>query len=64
MPLSCVFFILLSRIRQRATNGSYALCLLHEGEVMHYLIDLNRNGKLAIPDGKIFDTLWQVKTER
>ncbi|XP_008323673.1 tyrosine-protein kinase SYK isoform X2 [Cynoglossus semilaevis] len=47
-------------IRQRATNGSYALCLLHEGEVMHYLIDLNRNGKLAIPDGKIFDTLWQL----
>ncbi|XP_036973675.1 tyrosine-protein kinase SYK [Acanthopagrus latus] len=47
-------------IRQRDVNGSYALCLLHEGQVMHYRIDRDRTGKLSIPDGKKFDTLWQL----
>uniref|UniRef100_A0A3Q1G5F5 Tyrosine-protein kinase n=1 Tax=Acanthochromis polyacanthus TaxID=80966 RepID=A0A3Q1G5F5_9TELE len=47
-------------IRQRDLNGSYALCLLHEGQVMHYRIDKDRAGKLSIPDGKKFDTLWQL----
>lgn len=54
---SCVY-----RIRQRDLKGSYALCLLHEGQVMHYRIDKDRTGKLSIPDGKKFDTLWQVNT--
>lgn len=54
---SCVY-----RIRQRDQKGSYALCLLHEGQVMHYRIDSDRTGKLSIPDGKKFDTLWQVNT--
>ncbi|XP_017163441.1 tyrosine-protein kinase SYK isoform X2 [Poecilia reticulata] len=47
-------------IRQRDQNGSYALCLLHEGQVMHYRIDRDGTGKLSIPDGKKFDTLWQL----
>ncbi|KAL2100242.1 hypothetical protein ACEWY4_004636 [Coilia grayii] len=47
-------------IRQRDTNGSYALCLLHDGQVMHYRIDKDKAGKLSIPDGKKFDTLWQL----
>ncbi|CAJ1071025.1 tyrosine-protein kinase SYK isoform X2 [Xyrichtys novacula] len=47
-------------IRQRDQNGSYALCLLHEGQVMHYRIDRDSAGKLSIPDGKKFDTLWQL----
>ncbi|XP_053730150.1 tyrosine-protein kinase SYK isoform X1 [Synchiropus splendidus] len=47
-------------IRQRDVNGSYALCLLHEGKVMHYRIDKDSTGKLSIPDGKKFDTLWQL----
>ncbi|XP_041666915.1 tyrosine-protein kinase SYK isoform X2 [Cheilinus undulatus] len=47
-------------IRQRDQNGSYALCLLHEGQVMHYRIDRDPMGKLSIPDGKKFDTLWQL----
>ncbi|XP_071773659.2 tyrosine-protein kinase SYK isoform X2 [Centroberyx gerrardi] len=47
-------------IRQRDANGSYALCLLHEGQVMHYRIDRDKSGKLSIPDGKKFDTLWQL----
>ncbi|KAJ8338924.1 hypothetical protein SKAU_G00357100 [Synaphobranchus kaupii] len=47
-------------IRQRDSNGSYALCLLHSGHVMHYRIDKDKAGKLSIPDGKKFDTLWQL----
>lgn len=47
-------------IRQRDINGSFALCLLHEGQVMHYRIDKDGAGKLSIPDGKKFDTLWQL----
>ncbi|XP_026074982.1 tyrosine-protein kinase SYK-like isoform X1 [Carassius auratus] len=50
-------------IRQRESNGrnvSYALCLLHNNQVMHYRIDKDRAGKLSIPDGKKFDTLWQL----
>ena len=52
--------LLSSRIRDRNDNGSYALCLLHEGKVLHYRIDKDKTGKLSIPDGKKFDTLWQV----
>uniref|UniRef100_A0A8C9DSC5 Tyrosine-protein kinase n=1 Tax=Prolemur simus TaxID=1328070 RepID=A0A8C9DSC5_PROSS len=47
-------------IRARDSNGSYALCLLHEGKVLHYRIDKDKTGKLSIPDGKKFDTLWQL----
>ncbi|XP_040476270.1 tyrosine-protein kinase SYK isoform X3 [Ursus maritimus] len=47
-------------IRDRNDNGSYALCLLHEGKVLHYRIDKDKTGKLSIPDGKKFDTLWQL----
>lgn len=50
-------------IRQRENNGrnvSYALCLLHKNQVMHYRIDKDKAGKLSIPDGKKFDTLWQL----
>ena len=51
--------LLSSRIRAK-DNGSYALCLLHEGKVLHYRIDKDKTGKLSIPGGKNFDTLWQV----
>ncbi|XP_077650476.1 LOW QUALITY PROTEIN: tyrosine-protein kinase SYK-like [Urocitellus parryii] len=47
-------------IRARDNNGSYALCLLHEGKVLHYRIDKDKTGKLSIPDGKKFHTLWQL----
>ncbi|XP_056289240.1 tyrosine-protein kinase SYK isoform X2 [Pseudoliparis swirei] len=47
-------------IRQRDSGGSYALCLLHERQVMHYRVDRDGSGKLSIPDGKKFDTLWQL----
>eukprot|EP00066_Takifugu_rubripes_P013447 XP_011602713.1 PREDICTED: tyrosine-protein kinase SYK [Takifugu rubripes] len=46
-------------VRQR-DQSSYALCIIHEGQVMHYRIDQDQIGKLSIPDGKKFDTLWQL----
>ncbi|KAM9642579.1 tyrosine-protein kinase SYK isoform 3-T4 [Trichechus inunguis] len=51
-------------IRARDDNGSYALCLLHEGKVLHYRIDKDKTGKLSIPDGKKFDTLWQTPSSQ
>ncbi|XP_019410793.1 PREDICTED: tyrosine-protein kinase SYK isoform X2 [Crocodylus porosus] len=47
-------------IRERDNKGSYALCVLSDGKVLHYRIDRNKTGKLSIPDGKKFDTLWQL----
>ncbi|NWT12561.1 KSYK kinase, partial [Vireo altiloquus] len=47
-------------IRERDSSGSYALCLLNDGKVLHYRIDRDKTGKLSIPDGKRFDTLWQL----
>ncbi|XP_072310130.1 tyrosine-protein kinase SYK isoform X2 [Eucyclogobius newberryi] len=47
-------------IRQRDMIGSFALCLFHDGKVMHYRIDKDHAGKLSIPDGKKFDTIWQL----
>ncbi|KAK6494608.1 tyrosine-protein kinase SYK-like isoform X1 [Huso huso] len=47
-------------LRERDDKGSFALCLLHEGKVLHYRIDKDKTGKLSIPDGKKFDTLWQL----
>ncbi|XP_068094047.1 tyrosine-protein kinase SYK isoform X2 [Hyperolius riggenbachi] len=47
-------------IRERDSNGSYALCLLHDRKVSHYRIDRDKTGKLSIPEGKKFDTLWQL----
>uniref|UniRef100_A0A3Q0RVB0 Tyrosine-protein kinase n=1 Tax=Amphilophus citrinellus TaxID=61819 RepID=A0A3Q0RVB0_AMPCI len=51
---------LLKKLFEKDANGSYALCLLHEGQVMHYRIDKDSTGKLSIPEGKKFDTLWQL----
>ncbi|XP_072442876.1 tyrosine-protein kinase SYK isoform X2 [Chiloscyllium punctatum] len=47
-------------IRERDDKGSYALCLTYEGKIYHYRIDRDKTGKLSIPDGKKFDTLWQM----
>lgn len=47
-------------IRQRDKNGSYALCLFDGMTVNHYRIDKDTAGKLSIPDGKKFDTIWQL----
>ncbi|XP_075067242.1 tyrosine-protein kinase SYK isoform X2 [Mixophyes fleayi] len=47
-------------IRERDSNGSYALCVLHDRKVSHYRIDKDKTGKLSIPEGKKFDTLWQL----
>lgn len=55
-----LFIYFLCRIREKENQGSYALCLLNEGKVVHYRIEKDKRGKLSIPDGKKFDTLCQV----
>ncbi|XP_061481877.1 tyrosine-protein kinase SYK isoform X2 [Rhineura floridana] len=47
-------------IREKENQGSYALCLLSEGRVIHYRIEKDKKGKLSIPEGKKFDTLCQL----
>ncbi|XP_028912388.1 tyrosine-protein kinase SYK isoform X2 [Ornithorhynchus anatinus] len=47
-------------VRSRGPEGSFALCLVHGGRALHYRIDRDKAGKLSIPDGKKFDTLWQL----
>ncbi|XP_038660658.1 tyrosine-protein kinase SYK isoform X1 [Scyliorhinus canicula] len=47
-------------IRERDDKGSYALCLIHGGKTYHYRIDRDKTGKLSMPAGKKFDTLWQM----
>nr|XP_034955819.1 tyrosine-protein kinase SYK isoform X1 [Zootoca vivipara] len=47
-------------IREKENQGSYALCLLNEGKVLHYRIERDKRGKLSIPEGKAFDTLCQL----
>ncbi|XP_043916753.1 tyrosine-protein kinase SYK isoform X2 [Protopterus annectens] len=47
-------------IRERDNNGSFAISMVSEGKTYHYRIDKDKTGKLSIPDGKKFDTLWQL----
>lgn len=47
-------------IRERDSNGSFAISMISEGKAYHYRIDKDKTGKLSIPDGKKFDTLWQL----
>ncbi|XP_038598483.1 tyrosine-protein kinase SYK-like [Tachyglossus aculeatus] len=53
-------FYRMKKVRSREPAGSFALCLLHGGRPLHYRIDKDKAGKLSIPDGKKFDTLWQL----
>lgn len=47
-------------MRPRKEQGTYALSLVYEKTVYHYLISQDKAGKYCIPEGTKFDTLWQV----
>ncbi|XP_020370542.1 tyrosine-protein kinase ZAP-70 isoform X1 [Rhincodon typus] len=47
-------------VRQRKEAGGYALSVLYGKSAYHYLVELDKAGKFAIPDGSKFDTLWQL----
>ncbi|CAH2292406.1 tyrosine- kinase ZAP-70 [Pelobates cultripes] len=47
-------------IRGRKETGTFALSVVYGKTVYHYKIELDKSGKLAIPEGSRFDTLWQL----
>lgn len=40
--------------------NSFALCLCHNGQIYHYLLDMNTLGQLSIENGRKFENLLQV----
>ena len=57
VQLCCVMFL---RIRDKETSGTFALSLVYGKTVYHYQIILDKSGKLSMPEGTKFDTIWQV----
>ncbi|XP_069073427.1 tyrosine-protein kinase ZAP-70 [Pleurodeles waltl] len=47
-------------LRERGKNNSYSLGIIYGKTAYHYLIDHDKSGKYAIPEGTKFDTLWQL----
>ncbi|XP_069505642.1 tyrosine-protein kinase ZAP-70 [Ambystoma mexicanum] len=47
-------------LRQRGNSNSYSLAIVYGKTAYHYLIDHDKSGKYAIPEGTKFDTLWQL----
>ncbi|XP_077463583.1 tyrosine-protein kinase ZAP-70 [Stigmatopora argus] len=47
-------------IRDREDSGTFALSLMYGKKVYHYQILQDKSGKYAIPQGKNFDTIWQL----
>ena len=40
--------------------NSYAMCLCHNGQIFHYLLDMNVLGQMSIENGRKFENLLQV----
>lgn len=47
-------------VRERTQVNSFALCLVFQDEVFHYLLDMNTLGQLSIENGRKFENLLQV----
>lgn len=47
-------------VRERTQVNSFALCVAHNAQVYHYLLDMNSLGQLSIENGKKFENLLQV----
>ncbi|XP_072245269.1 tyrosine-protein kinase ZAP-70 isoform X2 [Leuresthes tenuis] len=47
-------------IRDKETSGTFALSLVYGKTVYHYQIILDKSGKLSMPEGTKFDTIWQL----
>ena len=41
--------------------NKYALCLVYRGNILHYLIQADRQGRLSIEDGELYYNLIQVR---
>ena len=47
-------------VRERTQVNSFALCVLFNQQIYHYLLDMNSLGQLSIENGKKFENLLQV----
>lgn len=55
-----IVFVFFS-VRDRKEANSFALSLMYGKTAYHYQIQQDKSGKLAMPEGTKFDTLWQVE---
>lgn len=49
------------RVRERDEMGTFALSVTYGKTVYHYQILRDKSGKIAMPEGTKFDTVWQVR---
>ncbi len=47
-------------VRERTQVNSFALCVCHNSQIYHYLLDMNSLGQLSIENGRRFENLLQV----
>ncbi|XP_013862825.1 tyrosine-protein kinase ZAP-70 isoform X2 [Austrofundulus limnaeus] len=47
-------------VRDKEEAGSFALSVMYGKTVYHYQIILDKSGKLSMPEGTKFDTIWQL----
>ena len=47
-------------VRERTQVNSFALCVVFNHQIYHYLLDMNSLGQLSIENGKKFENLLQV----
>ncbi len=47
-------------VRERTQVNSFALCVVFNQQIYHYLLDMNSLGQLSIENGKKFENLLQV----
>ena len=47
-------------VRERTQVNSFALCLVYQLQIYHYLLDMNPLGQLSIENGRKFENLLQV----
>ncbi|KAG2464593.1 ZAP70 kinase, partial [Polypterus senegalus] len=47
-------------IRDRREVGTFALSMIYGKSMYHYQIILDKSGKLSMPEGTKFDTVWQL----
>ncbi|XP_061594763.1 tyrosine-protein kinase ZAP-70 [Cololabis saira] len=47
-------------VRDKNEQGSFALSLVYGKTVYHYQVIQDKSGKLSVPEGTKFDTIWQL----
>uniref|UniRef100_A0A3B5B0Y0 Tyrosine-protein kinase n=1 Tax=Stegastes partitus TaxID=144197 RepID=A0A3B5B0Y0_9TELE len=47
-------------IRDKETSGTFALSVVYGKTVYHYQILQDKSGRLSMPEGTKFDTIWQL----